>query len=168
MIKDCKQPPHFCITSPGAHTTMQVACSVSTKPDLMPTDILVSFPFPPLLGALICTFLYIYVSSYIFCTPLSQTTSPCALKLGSLLRWARLCCISFLPACPPSPLYVPSSPADCCTTPVPGRQKWWGHCSCCLRSLLLPSLGLSLCEIESVFLTAGNEGRCLNPFLLFS
>lgn len=113
VIKDSKQPPHSCscITSPGAHATMQVACSVSTKPDMVPTDILVSFPFSPLLGALIHMFLYIYVSSYICCTPLSQTTSPCALKLHNLIRWAHLYCIAFPPACPPSPLYMPSSPA---------------------------------------------------------
>lgn len=58
VIKDCKQPPFLSVVSYllGPHATMQVACSVITKPNMVPTDILVSFPFSPLLGTLTCTF----------------------------------------------------------------------------------------------------------------
>lgn len=169
-ITDSKPSPHSCscITSPGSHTTTQVACSVSTKPDMVPTDISVSFPFSPLLGAFICMFVYIYIylhtSSVLHChSLLPHMLLSYTVSSGGLTHTAFF--FSFLPAylhpsvCP-FPLQT-IAPPQCRTARNGGATI-----PTILRSLLLPSLSLSLCEMESVFLTTSNEGRCLNPFWL--
>lgn len=95
---------------------MQVACSLSTKPDMVPTDILVSFPFYPLLGTLICMFLYIYVSSVHHCHSLLPHV-PLSYRVSS----GRLVCTAFLFLLP-APLHPSICPLPLQTIAPPQFQ----------------------------------------------
>lgn len=90
-----------------------------------------------LLGALIHTVLYLYISLYIFCHR----------PLPHVLSSYTVTCTTFLYVYLPSLLHLSFSSSDYCTTSVLFRQKQQDHCSQCSRSLLLPSFSLSLCKM---------------------
>lgn len=134
----------------------------------MPSGILVSFHFSPLLGTLIFMFLF-YLQNRISLLP-SQTTSLCALELHHLIGWAHLHHISPPPACPPSPLCVPFSLKNTAPPPWCWADRSSGATIPIVQGVLLsPAVPQFIpLWIEPVFLTSGNKGRCQNPLLVFS
>lgn len=134
----------------------------------MPSDILVSFHFSPLLGTLIFMFLF-YLQKRISVL-LSQTTSLCALKLHCLIRWAHLFCISLPPAHPPSLLCVPSSLKNIAPPPWCWAERSSGAIIPIVQGVLLsPAVPQFIpLWIEPVLLTVGIKDRCQNPSLVFS